>query len=168
MTKNFKRTTGEWVEALRARGCQALEERADADEIATFLEVMAAQLSAVDRECVPISDDLSSVFVDGPGSVSLDYNDERLTRATKAEAEVARLVAIIQEEAAWHGERYVEYAEASRMANAEGDAAAAEALGSAANDHRDCADALRAAIVTKASDQTGDVVQEGVAHHGSH
>ena len=61
----------------------------------TAAEARAAEaekaLEALERNCVPLSADGRSVFIDGTGDVDLDWKDERLKRAEAAEAKIAEL-----------------------------------------------------------------------------
>jgi hypothetical protein len=51
------------------------------------LQARVAELEEDQKHMWPASDDASSVFIDGHGSVDLDYDDARLKRAEAAEAD---------------------------------------------------------------------------------
>lgn len=76
---------------------RTMNERAAADPRSlTGYEAMILKLYArvdnLTKNCVPISEDGKSVFINGPGAIELDYGNRRLDRAKEAEARVTQLL----------------------------------------------------------------------------
>lgn len=94
MADDFSGHEHDWV---LLEECEVEIKRLTADLAAARLERDEARAlnESYEKHCVPISDDGTSVFIDGPGDQAIDWNGERLKRAESAESTVAQQAARI-------------------------------------------------------------------------